>query len=310
VLSQARERSDLIGDEGLRGGREPIHHHHDRRALVSSLLARRRVAEPIPDGLGGDDHTVDRLEDPALELPAQGPDDRPGNRPEQALRLGAHSRFGMAQAEPPAPGRIASMHPKVGAKLLAQEVADRGVLAVADRPARVLDAPAEIGVTARPDAVREAAHLLPGSPAHEQVGGDPEGLVAISQMHVLLVVTARHGIASHQPLAAHQREDGSGHLPDVVSDRLPEVAIGDVAHRPAVGIHEQEPVICGGIGGDIASVVRGALAGGGNCPHSVGGSELGEDPLRGVVGDDQLVTVAKLQPGEHLEQLPGLLGSP
>jgi hypothetical protein len=76
-------------------------------------------------------------------------------------------------------------------------VLDRGGLAVGDRPAGVLQAPADVGVAAGAQSLLEAAQLLERGAADQQVGGDAVGQVGVAHVRGLAQVAARARVASH-----------------------------------------------------------------------------------------------------------------
>ena len=131
---------------------------------------------------------------------------------------------------------------------------DGRVRPVLELQAVLLQAPAEVDVTARPNALREAAELLPRAAPDEQVRGHGVGPVRVGEGQRRREQSGR-AVALHEAPAV-VREDPAGHGARPGGRQRGEVGVEDPRRRPAVGVQEQKPRRPRGERPDVAGVVR------------------------------------------------------
>ncbi len=205
---------------------------------------------------------------------------------------------GVASVEPARAGAVARDHAQELGQALAVAMLDPRLRPVLERPAALSQAPAEIDVTTRADAFGKAVDLVESVAAHEQVAGRRRHPGAAVKALDLVEEVAIARIASEQRVLLGDPDDAAAQSTAALGDRVGEVAIEQVGARNAIGVHEQQPSIAAGIDATISRVVGGGLAG-----RADDGRDLAQrpasDPLRGVVGDDQLVAIGEHEPLER-----------
>src|SRR5947208_3566963 len=111
--------------------------------------------------MGDQADAVDGAEERRLQAtPREEPGDI-GDRPDQpGEKRPARRRSGMALVEPSSSGPVAGDHPQEPDQALAVAVRDHGARAVLHRPSGDPEAPRQVDVAARADALDEAAERL------------------------------------------------------------------------------------------------------------------------------------------------------
>src|SRR5204862_2046444 len=167
----------LVVDERLRASRERVGRDYQREAPGARWTRGATgavVAGEVAAGERQRPGAVDQLVEPATGLA----DERPAEAADRGSREWASEpRAGIGAPVP-------AIHPSESgavAEGLAQQRRERVRVNVLDDcrgtmlepPSRLLDAPAQLDVGARFDALVEAAEALEGFPPHQEVGGDP-----------------------------------------------------------------------------------------------------------------------------------------
>ena len=292
------ERGDVPGHELLGEDREVVGGDHDPATACLCLRPRDRarggVAAPVADRLRGDDHSVDRLQARAVELPGDGEAGGPGDRPrERADEPRRRHRARAAAVQPGVPRRVHRELADDLAQRLAVVVLDDRAGPVGELPAGVAEAPAELELGTERRALQKAAELGEGAAADEQVRG--RGRRPARQLHAARL--AQHLPAGRPPghhrVLAGGRLDQAGDGAGPLADRLGQVVVDQRGRGQGVGVEKEEPLARGMLGGDVARVVGGALVGRGHDPQALerdAARRRGDDAAaRRVVGDDQLV---------------------
>src|SRR3954451_5927201 len=190
-------RAPTIAERALRFERSAnrkVHRARSWRVRHSSLLRRTSVAGQAADVLGGDHEQLNRLERPALRLPAHRPADRAcecARGPPAAACVRMEAR--MPALQPARACRSARRLRQQGVDARAVLMGDDRPRALLERPADILKAPAEVGVAARADPLGEAADVVEGLAANEQVGGDAHRLVRVCEEQLAGQQTAGRG---------------------------------------------------------------------------------------------------------------------
>ena len=168
-------------------------------------------------------------------------------------------------------------------------------------PSGLLQPPGEVGVLGGADALEEAARLLEGRPAHQQVGRRRPGPERMLEVSLLAQKAASGAVAGHQRLLAGRRSHPPRHRSHVLGDVRREVGVEQRFRGAAVGVQEQDPAIAGPGRTLVAGMGRGALCLGLHHRHAVG---AGDRTL--VVDQDQLVAGRGAQRAQRRHRGVGL----
>ncbi len=190
---------------------------------------------------------------------------RPAQHPPSAPRRAAHGRLGyeplVATAQPGPAGCVSA---PLAAQLphgRAVAVLDSRLRAQFQPPARLLEAPAQVGVLGGPDALIEAADLLECDPAHQQVRRDRPRAVGVREMRLLAEEAAGGAVAGGERVGVGAGGDLTGQCPDARGHGLAEIRIEQSTRRAAVGVEEQDPVAARARRAGVAGVRGRAFAG-------------------------------------------------
>ena len=124
-------------------------------------------------------------------------------------------------------------------------------------------------------------------------------------MDLLGEMAAGARVARNERGLVGQAHDLAHHRAGALLGRCGEVVVDDARGRKAVGVEEQQPVVAGALGADIARVVGGLLPARPHDGERGGHLERGEHAIGCVVGDDDLVAGAQR---DALERGPGGAG--
>ena len=221
------------------------------------------VGAPVADVVGDQAERVDRA---GRSTGRAGPPRRGGPRRRRAPELPRRQRparrdAGMALVEPARAGPVAGDHaPGTSARFSRWWCSTRAAGRCSSVQPASLQAPAEVDVAGRADALGEAAELVEGGAADEQVAGRrgrSRPCRACPRPGRGSCGRARSGPAASP--ARRRRRSPPATAPAAVADRLGEVAVEQVGARHAVGVDEQQPVGARRGGAGVAGEVRGAL---------------------------------------------------
>ena len=221
---------------------------------------------------------------------AHGPRDR---------RLGV--KAGVLPRQPRTPGGVRAPLATQLADRRAVGVLDGGVLAQLERPAELLQAPAEVRVLRRPQTLPEAGGRVEGRAAHKQVRGRGARPERMRHVRALAEEVARRAVASGQRPGprggVHLADEGA----DIRRDAGREIDVEQTGRSAGVGVEEQDPVGVRVRGADVTGVRRRALTG---CAHDAHAAVRGRRGA-GVVRQDQLVTGPDAERLQHRQRAGG-----
>ena len=204
----------------------------------------------------------------------------------------------MAPVQPREPRSVACDLPQQRPQRVAVPVLHGGVGAQLERPPGLLEPPAEVRVGPGSRGLDKPLDGLERRPPDEQVGRHRHRQEWMASVQVLAQESPRADVARDQAGLVRRAQHLSRDRARTLSRRRVEVAVEEIRARPDVAVDEEQPVVRGRRGAEVARRVGRAHRAGVDDRDRVRRADAGDDPIGGVVRQQQLVARTAVERGQ------------